>query len=225
MTPLASFNDERATGYDKFIHRWIPMYPEIMALIPAIIKAEISQTDTNLLVAGCGTGNEIMRMKQAGFQGSIVGVDPSPDMVDLANEKLDGLENILLVRGDVKDLSPQPQFDLATLILVLHFLTDDGEKLKLLQDISQRLKKGAPFILVDIFGAKDRIRRNLKFLLEYFTPPNPREEAQERVQRIEERILYIPETRYEELFAEAGFVNTQRFFQHTIYGGWITYKA
>ncbi|WP_172463514.1 hypothetical protein [Priestia endophytica] len=39
--------------------------------------------------------------------------------------------------------------------MVLHFIHDDQEKLKLLQAIKDDLKQGAPFVLVSAYGQRD----------------------------------------------------------------------
>ena len=52
----------------------------------------------------------------------------------------------------VAELPKFEPFDVATLLLVLHFLEDDGSKLGLLRDIAEHLKPGAPLVLGDLFG-------------------------------------------------------------------------
>jgi tRNA (cmo5U34)-methyltransferase len=64
----------------------------------------------------------------------------------------------------VSDLDEEKQYGAATLLLVLHFLEDNGEKLVLLQDISKRMMSQAPLLLLDITGNKEQIQQNLQLL-------------------------------------------------------------
>jgi tRNA (cmo5U34)-methyltransferase len=80
-------------------------------------------------------------------------------MLSLAGKKTSEMNiknKINLVRGYVDDLEDTERFDGATCILVMHFLRDDGSKLGLLQNISRRLKPGAPLVLVDGSGSPQR---------------------------------------------------------------------
>jgi tRNA (cmo5U34)-methyltransferase len=49
--------------------------------------------------------------------------------------------------GTVDDLPPEPNFDAATLIGVLHHLPGDAAKQAILRSLAMRLKPGAPLIL------------------------------------------------------------------------------
>ena len=123
-----------------------------MESLPNLLNRLVKPSEPDLLVAGCGTRSEIEALKRSGFSGRITGIDPSPDMITLAKEKLKTIEGVTITQGIVSDLPTDQRFDAATLILVLHFLEDQGAKKALLKSISERLKPRAPLILVDIFG-------------------------------------------------------------------------
>ena len=76
-------------------------------------------------------------------------------MLDLAKEKIQaaGLtDRVSLFKGHVDDLPTDRLYDGATAAMVLHFVPDDGGKLKLLCDVAKRLKSGAPLVLMDAHG-------------------------------------------------------------------------
>lgn len=69
-------------------------------------------------------------------------------------------ERVQLYRGYVDSLPEAKIYDAATLLLVMHFIPDDGSKLLLLQNIAKRLRSGATFVLADLHG--DRAHHNFK---------------------------------------------------------------
>jgi len=221
MKKVEVFENERATGYNQFVETWIPNYHYFLDRLPKLLS-ETKQKD--LLVVGCGTGNEIERFIQAPEQWKITGADPSPEMIKQANEKLQTHDSVTLIEGLVTDLDIAKKYGAATLLLVLHFLDDNGNKLNLLKDIAERLVSGATFIMLDITGDKSQIKQNLKILR--LLLPDGLDEAQisNRLNRIESELFPVSEERLSELCTEAGFEPPLRFFQSSVYMGWLTKK-
>ncbi len=58
MSNIEIFENERASGYNKFVEMWIPSYHYFLDRLPRLL-GETKEKD--LLVVGCGTGNEIER--------------------------------------------------------------------------------------------------------------------------------------------------------------------
>lgn len=221
MNKVEIFEKERASNYNQFVEDWIPNYSYFMEKLPKLL----SDTDNkDLLVVGCGTGNEIVQFAKADQDWKITGVDPSPEMISQAKERLAKHENIELIEGLVSDLSQDRKYGAVTLLLVLHFLEDNGQKLDLLRQIAQRLKTEAPLVMLDITGDQKQMKTNLKVLKQLLPNSLDKELLQNRLQRIENDLHYVPEERLMELCQEAGFERPIRFFQTSIYMGWITWK-
>lgn len=221
MNKIEIFENERATGYNQFVETWIPNYNYFLDLLPKLLS------DTNrkdLLVVGCGTGNEIERFVQAPERWTITGTDPSPEMIKQAREKLQNYDNVTLIEGLLSDIDIEKKFGAATLLLVLHFLDDNGNKLNLLKDIAEKLVSGASFVMLDITGDKNQIRENLKILRHLLPDGLDEEQISNRLNRIENELFYVSEQRLSELCIEAGFETPLRFFQSSIYMGWLTKK-
>ncbi len=225
MEKVEIFEGDRATNYDNFVHQWIPGYDYVMETLPRLLHNLGADSSSGLLVAGCGTGGEIIALRDAGYDGPITGVDPSPQMMELAHQKIEHLTNIKLVSGEVKDLPLANSYGAATLILVLHFLADNGTKQALLNDLAERMKPGAPLVMVDIFGTPEELQDNLQVLKHLLPKAITEEQANERLERIKEKINYISESRLSELLVNAGFKPPTRFIHTSIYGGWYTIKA
>src|SRR6476660_3189131 len=221
MDKVEIFENERAIGYNQFVETWIPNYHYFLGRLPKLLS-ETNPKD--LLIVGCRTGNEIERFIQAPEHWEITGIDPSPEMIRQANEKLQSYQNVTLIEGLLADINIEKKYGAATLLLVLHFLEDDGNKLKLLKDIAERLVSGATFVMLDITGDKNQIRQNLKVLRFLLPDGLDEEQISNRLNRIENELYYISEERLSELCTEAGFESPIRFFQSAIYVGWLTKK-
>jgi tRNA (cmo5U34)-methyltransferase len=221
MKNIEIFENERATGYNQFVETWIPNYHYFLDRLPKLLS-ESDQKE--LLVVGCGTGNEIERFTQAREHWDITGIDPSPEMISQARQKLRTFGNVELVEGLVTDLDASRKYGAATLLLVLHFLDDNGDKQNLLNAISERLVPGAPFIMLDITGEKEQIMKNLHVLKLLLPDGLDEDQVKNRLARIEKELCYVSEKRLSELCVEAGFEPPLRFFQSAIYMGWITKK-
>jgi tRNA (cmo5U34)-methyltransferase len=113
---------------------------------------------------------------------------------------------------------------LQRLLLVLHFLDDNSNKLNLLRDIADRLVSGATFVMLDITGDKNQIQQNLKVYRLLLPNGLDEEQINNRLNRIENELYTVSEERLSELLQEAGFEKPLRFFQTSIYMGWLTKK-
>ncbi len=221
MGRVEIFENERATGYNEFVDKWIPNYNYFLDRLPKLFGKTAS---SNLLVVGCGTGNEIEKFIGPHESWKITGVDPSPEMIEQAKNRFSSHDSITLIEGTLSDLDINTKFSAATLLLVLHFFDDNGDKLNLLKDISDRLVSGASFVMLDITGNKDQIKENLQILKCLLPDELEDEDIEKRLKRIETELCSVSEERLSELCQEAGFESPLRFFQSSIYMGWITKK-
>lgn len=221
MSKVELFENQRASNYNTFVETWIPNYHFFLEKLPKLLH---QTEEKKLLVVGCGTGNEIEYFTNHSKEWEITGIDPSPDMLQQAHLKFKNTKNVSLIKGGVSDLDPSDKFNAATLLLVLHFLEDNGEKLNLLKSIADRLKSNASLILLDITGTKSEIKENLKILKHLLPDVLNEKEVEERLHRIENKLHHVSEERLKELLKEAGFKTPLRFFQSSIYMGWITSK-
>ena len=131
--------------YERMVQGVNMGYDLIFTLTHAFLRA-LQRPELHLLAVGAGGGAEIARLLPANPGWHLTGVDPSADMLALAQAKAAQLgvsDRVVLVRGTVADLPQEARFDAATCIFVLHFLPD-AEKLALLRGIAGRLRPGAP---------------------------------------------------------------------------------
>ncbi|AOP32698.1 SAM-dependent methyltransferase [Leptospira tipperaryensis] len=222
MDFIETFEGERAAQYENRIGRMIPFYSGVSELVASLIIDSIPE-GKKILAAGCGTGADFEALlKVAPDRYQITGVDPSPEMIEVAKKKF---PNSDLVCSPVSGLDKNVRFSGATLLFVLHFLPDDGSKLSLLKDISSRLGPGGKFILFDLYDSNPDMNSVFREVAGYLRTFQGWENAALETYLDRVKTLHkIPANRYETLFQEAGFQNWKQIFQAHYVGGWIAFR-
>lgn len=217
------------SDYDRMARIVLPGYEAMHQMALSVLKSRLAST-ANLLVVAAGTGMELIRYGMSNPQWRLLGVDPSADMLAIAQTKINEHQlssQIELYRGYTQDLPINPLYDAATAILVMHFIPDDGSKLEFLQAISHRLQPSASFILVDVFGEKhtSEFKQTICFIRSHWQEMGlPSEQANELIEKMNTSVYPISETRLIDLFADAGFERPIRFYTGLWVGGWVTKK-
>ena len=124
------FNRDRATQYDLDIRKAIPGYEALHGMAQSLLETNLSPS-ARLLIVGSGTGMELVNYCQENPQWSLIGVDPAQEMMAIAKQELGHkgfLERVNLHTGYVNTLPETELMDAATLMLVMHFIPDDGSK-------------------------------------------------------------------------------------------------
>jgi demethylmenaquinone methyltransferase/2-methoxy-6-polyprenyl-1,4-benzoquinol methylase/phosphoethanolamine N-methyltransferase len=107
-----------------------------------------------VLDVGCGTGTlAIAASDLTGEAGEVHGVDPSPEMIEVAQRKAAGSGRHVRFQMGVIEALPYPdnEFDLVLSSLMLHHLPDDLKQ-KGFAEVVRVLKPGGRFLAVD-FGS------------------------------------------------------------------------
>jgi tRNA (cmo5U34)-methyltransferase len=222
------FNRDRASQYDLDIRKAIPGYEALHGMAQSLLSTSLPPS-ASLLVIGSGTGMELINFCQHHPQWSLTGVEPSPEMMTLAQQAIGDrgfLERVNLHTGYLDTLPKSELMDAATLMLVMHFLKDDGSKLNLLQNIAKRLKPGAELILADLYGDISvpyfaDFRKAWQSL--YFSQLDEatKIKAEQNFEAsINNSIYFVTEARMIELLNTAGFNHVTRFYTAFLFGGW-----
>ena len=219
-----------ATGYDQRIYNTFPFYETIHPTMNAMLRGLV-RSDGQLLIVGAGTGAEILEFGKTNPDWRFLGVDPAQPMLDLAKEKIEtaGLsERAAFFKGHVDDLPTGTLYDGATLGMVMHFVADDGAKLKLLRAIASHLNPGAPLVLMDAYG--DLTTAESQLLLAAWKHQQNLaglkwEQVESGMKERMQGIHFVSGTRIEQLLTEAEFDRVQQFFQIFMLGGWIAFRA
>ncbi|GGI46940.1 methyltransferase [Paenibacillus marchantiophytorum] len=228
MKEEQTFNSERALIYEKNSRISIPTYDTLFTMVQSYYRAQLSDKAASLLVIGAGGGNELAAWGPSNPQWTFTGIDISEEMLKIAKNKSVqlGLESrVKLIHGTIDDLPlPDSKFDAASCILVLHFIDDIQEKLKLLRTIKDHMKEGAPFVLVSAYGERDsaELRDRLNVWKSFWLDAGSDAlKVNELVNKGIMKISFISENQIEGLLAESGFANITRFYSTGIFAGWI----
>jgi tRNA (cmo5U34)-methyltransferase len=219
------FNSDFGKKYENGIKIALPTYEQLFPLANSFLRTKVND-HIQLLVVGAGGGAEIISFNQENPNWQITGVDPSEQMIKLANDKVNkaGItDKIYLFHGLTSQLPLERIYEGATCILVLHFLPDDGSKLELLKSIADRLKPGSPLVLVSLYGDKDSVEFQLSveaWKKHFQSKGGTPEEISEFLESFL-KIPIVPEERINELLNEAGFQQVTRFFKTYNFGGWF----
>src|ERR1700733_778527 len=136
----SAFDQGRANSYDIRVQQMIPGYAVLHQIADVFLSAEVPE-QASLLTVGAGTGAELLHLGTKHPSWQFTATDPAPAMIKLGKEKLASTpleKQVNWHEGPLSTLPPADPFDAATLILVLHFLPDNGAKEELLTDIAGR---------------------------------------------------------------------------------------
>ncbi len=113
------------------------------------------QSGEHVLEVGCGTGDvALVAARAVGPDGTVVGLDPSPEMIAVAQHKAarapSGAGSVDFQIGVIEALAfPDATFDVVFSSLMMHHLPDDL-KTQGLAEIARVLKPGGRLLVVDI---------------------------------------------------------------------------
>jgi tRNA (cmo5U34)-methyltransferase len=190
----------------------------------SLLLAERMPADGKLLVLGAGGGLEIKALAEAHAGWSFLGVDPSAEMLALAEQTTKPHQARVRLQHGYIDQAPEGPFDGATCLLTMHFVPG-SERLATLQAVRRRLRSGAPFIMAHISFAQTEpertqwITRHVAFGRPDLLAPESAQEA------IRSRLTVLSPEEEETMLAEAGFSGVSLFYAGLSFRGWISYAA
>ncbi|WP_239457177.1 class I SAM-dependent methyltransferase [Planococcus versutus] len=228
MADKMEFNQEIATEYDKGVRRTLPTYDPMLRLSQTFLHYSLKE-QAEVLVVGCGGGNELKAFGVPNPGWHFTAVDPAKAMLEAAKVKAKqvGIEKrIEWINGTVMDVPKEKHFDGATCILVLHFIPEVKEKKALLAKIRSHLNPGAPFVLVSKFGdPNDSEFKELVTLWKNYWLDMTNLSAQ-KVEELMKGTLTdssISEAEIRQLLTDTGFHRIANFLKTNQFGGWICY--
>lgn len=222
------FNGELSNEYDDIVCKIIPAYHSIYELTQHLLRDKLDK-EPKILVAGAGTGKEIIDCSQNNPHWSFTGFDPAEPMLSIAEKEVAAASlgnKISLVQGLINDVT-EKDFDAAISILVMHFLPDDGTKLNFLKGIAYKLKPGAPIVLVDLegeIGSDEYNTLNTAWKNQQIFKRDDDDKVNEEFELREKEVHFIPQKRIESLLEEGGFIKIHKFFKAYLFGGYVAVK-
>ncbi|MBT2372553.1 class I SAM-dependent methyltransferase [Pseudomonas fluorescens] len=220
------FSDPDAVArYAEGPVRLVPGFDSLQRMTTLLLRESVPPAG-DVLVLGAGGGLELKRFADSEPGWRFVGVDPSAEMLKLAQATLGPLAARVELHEGYIDTAPDGPFDGATCLLTLHFIPAE-ERLRTLKEIWHRLLPGAPLVVAhhSFPQSPDEKARWLKRYAAYAVDSGvPASDAQRAIAAISAQLPVLAPEADEELLRAAGFEGIELFYAGFSFKGWVAYK-
>lgn len=220
---MNAFSDPAAVAaYAEGPPRMVPGFADMQRMC-LLLLAENAPADARILVLGAGGGLELEVFATAQPQWQFDGVDPSAEMLQLAQTRLQAHSPRVRLHTGTIDLAPAGPFDAACCLLTLHFLGRE-ERRRTLAEVRRRLKPGAPFVAAHFSfpqqpGVRERwLARCTAFAISSGIDPD---KARAREKGLGAQLPILSPEDDEALLREAGFSGVELFYAAFGFRGWV----
>lgn len=219
---MTGFDDPQAVvRYADGPPKLVPGFNDLQRMT-RLLLAEAAPSDATILVIGAGGGLEIKAFCDAQPQWRYVGVDPSAEMLKLAERTLGSYADRALLHQGYIGSAPTGPYDAACCLLTLHFVPA-GERIATLGDIRRRLKPGAPLVIAhhSIPAGAERLtwlERFAAYAADHGAPMN-----KARALALGDTLPILSPDVEVDLLRSAGFTDPQLFYAAFTFRGWVAY--
>ncbi|MHA3049094.1 class I SAM-dependent methyltransferase [Acinetobacter sp. ANC 4641] len=218
-----NFHDPQVVAsYDQHIVKLIPGYVLIHQQIAAILRHYLPES-ARVLVVGCGTGYELTYLSQQHPDWQLTALDLSAAMLETAQQRLAGVNQIEWVEGDLDCLDSTMQYDAVLSILVAHFI-EPSEKLGFFQSICRHLKPTGLLLSVDLTQPEQESDLTILQQVCEQTGLTP-EQSQKMRQRLQQDFHLFSREQNIQLLHRAGFARVTSFWQMLQYHGVMAFPV
>ncbi len=220
---VAPFSDPAAvSSYADRTTRIVPGMRDLHKMAGLLIAERVSSA-AHVLVVGAGGGLELKAFADMHPVWRFDGVDPSPEMLQLAKIRLgEASSRVTFHEGTINE-APDGPFDAAVCLLTLHFLAKE-ERQQTVNDVFRRLQPGAPFVVAH-HSFPNRGAEQDKWLRRYAAFAEiPEAQAASSIKALKERLHIFPPDDDMAILSNAGFQNIEQFYAGFTFKGWVGYK-
>jgi tRNA (cmo5U34)-methyltransferase len=221
---MSCFDDPAGVArYAEGPRRLVPGFLDLQRMA-LLLLAERAPPDARILVLGAGGGLELKVFADAQPGWHFDGVDPSAEMLRLAETTIGAHASRVRLHQGYIDTAPPGPFDGAACLLTLHFIPP-AERAATLRAVHDRLKPGAVFVTAHHSIPGDEAERAL-WLARYaaFAASSgvPRAQAESAGAAIAERLPVLSPAEDEALLRDAGFRDVALFYAGFSFRGWVS---
>ena len=224
--------EQQPGGYDLIVQQLVPGYASLARLAVALLAAspQAGRSGASVLVAGCGTGAELLEARAQRPDWQLMAIDPSAAMLAEAQRRLAGVGNgdgacIQWQRTTVEDLDADGAFDGALSVLVLQSLPDDGSKLAFLTALARSLRPGGQLVLVDLMAPeRSPLQQQVEAAWLGFQTASGVDTAAAAISGLTQGVHPIGQSRLAALVEAAGFSDPAPIFQALSVCGFLLQK-
>ncbi|HKS55081.1 MAG TPA: class I SAM-dependent methyltransferase [Steroidobacteraceae bacterium] len=221
------FADPQAVAkYAEGPPRLVPGFADLQRMA-MLLLAESAPANARVLVVGAGGGLELKVFAEHQRNWQFDGVDPSAEMLKMAQSTLGPLVCRVQLHQGYIDVAPEGPFDAAACLLTLHFIAPE-ERSRTLREIHRRLKPGAPLVVAHLSFPQVEKERAL-WLSRYVSfavssGVDPERVANARA-AIEAQLPILAPEQDEAILRDSGFANVSLFYAGFTFRGWIAYAG
>jgi tRNA (cmo5U34)-methyltransferase len=217
-------NAQAVARYAEDPPRKVPGFADLQRMATLLLE-EHAPEDARILVLGAGGGLELKAFATAHPGWRFDGVDPSSEMLKLAEQTLGPLATqVHLQQGHIHQASKGP-FDGGTCLLTLHFLPID-ERRQTLAQVHRRLRRDAPFVVAHMSfpqGEGERaqwLSRYAAFAVSSGLEPD---KAKGAALAVDKHLNILTPEQDEAMLRETGFSGVNLFYAGFAFRGWVAY--
>ena len=180
-------------------------------------------SDSQVLIIGAGTGSELIALAQAFPQWGFTVVEPASAMLEVCKlraEKQGITSRCLFHEGYLDSLPDSRSFDVATSILVSHFIMNPKKRSQYFSEIASRLRCGA--YLIEACLASDMSKPAYNQLLEVWINMHDYAKIPVHVDSFGNKVSILPVEKVETIIESGGFDTPVLFFQTLLIHAWFT---
>lgn len=218
---MKSFDASEAAAYDARIRRVVPGYDVLQQAVSQFAR-ELGPS--RVLCSGAGTGAEVIEIAAKLPTAEIEAAEPSEAMRAAGKVRTSELANVTWVD------EPTGMFDLATSVLVGHFVSDQLLH-SYFSELGERTSDGG-MLLLAVMAAPTSDAEGAEWTHHLATKLNQPADYDGRLERAEatyrtlgENVILRPISAYEEAADKAGFQFQQIFFRRPMIHGLVYRKS
>ena len=150
---VASHLNIRIEEYDARIRTFVPTYEEMISAAAGVLRLLQNRSPT-ILDLGIGPGELAERCLAVCPDGTMIGIDIDPAMLEVARKRLAKRSAPRLIKGDFREIA-LPHCDAIVACIALHHVRSAEEKRELYKKCAQALRPGGLFVSADCFPARE----------------------------------------------------------------------
>lgn len=225
--PTDVFADPDAVArYAEGPPRLVPGFADLQRMT-TLLLAERAPQNGRVLVVGAGGGLELKLFAESRPDWQFDGVDPSAEMLKLAEATLGPLISRVRLHQGYIDIAPEGPFDAASCLLTLHFVPLE-ERLRTVKEIRRRLKPGAPLVVAHLSFPQNEPERSLwlsRYVSFAVSSGIDRDKAENARTAIAAQLPILSPDQDEAILREGGFGDVSLFYTGFTFRGWVAYAA
>ena len=149
--PAQFFDAARASVYDAQADNMAPVRDTLHYCLRLVVSS--LPEDARIVCVGAGTGSEMSMLAKLHPAWKFVAVEPAPAMLERCRQRAESegfAERCEFHEGTLDTLPKGDLFDLATSLLVSHFIVDIDERQSFYSEIAKRLRSGGLLVTCDL---------------------------------------------------------------------------